>query len=127
MDVKSEQDALVLLRVTTTKCLAQDLANGTQAGEIDVDLTFTDDPPGGFGRTPERYLHICVVIAADVRTATGRDFFFSVKFVNDHQDKAISKFIFDAAKLLIDSKSASHAETIAWARSIVKSGGRHIV
>jgi hypothetical protein len=121
MDIQTEQGALVLLRVTTTKRLAEDLHNGTQAGQIEVKRTFTDDDPDGYGRTEGRYLHLCVVIASDVRTATGRDFYFGSDFMTDHQSAKISKFISDAADLLMNSKPGNHAAEVAWAQNIIAS------
>jgi hypothetical protein len=40
MPALSKQDAIVKVRLTTTKRLAEDLQNGTKPQDIDIDLTF---------------------------------------------------------------------------------------
>lgn len=104
MGSMTKQDAIVHVRVATHTQLAQDLANGTNPNSIDDDLTFTDDAPNGYGRTAQRYLHLCTVIAQDLRTSCHRELYFTVAFVNDHQSKPISDFIFDTADLLVKAK-----------------------
>jgi len=77
MPALSKQDAIVKVRLTTTKRLAEDLQNGTKPQDIDIDLTFTGNyPKDGYGRTPQRYLHLCTVIADDLRNSTHRDLRF---------------------------------------------------
>jgi hypothetical protein len=120
MPALSKQDAIVKVRLTTTKRLAEDLQNGTKPQDIDIDLTFTGNyPKDGYGRTPQRYLHLCTVIADDLRNSTHRDLYLTIAFVDDHEAKPISDFIFDAADLLLKAKQEPYvAAAQAWASQL---------
>jgi hypothetical protein len=85
-----------------------------------IDLVDDDDVDLAYGRTPDRYLHLCIVIADDIRASTGRDFYISIVFANDHETKPISDFIFDAATLLMATKKAVLAASAAWADAEIK-------
>lgn len=112
MIIRDIDDALFLVTRIVTTVLGKDV--GLAPDDIDIDLTFTDAKPDGYGRTHLRYLALCSSIEDQVRTSSGREFYYQVApFLLDHEGKPIKVFIVDSAKLLLRAPASAHAGKIA--------------
>ncbi len=120
MVTRTKDDALVLVTRTVTNCLSAELGNNPPPNLIDTGKTFTGSSAAtSYRLTPARYGHVCYDVANDLRISSGRDFYYTTDFIDDHEDKKISKFIFDTATILLAAPELPHVATaVAWVSSL---------
>jgi hypothetical protein len=111
MIIQDLDDARFLVNLTVTTVLGKDVHKDPH--QIDIDLTFTDADPDGYGRTILRYHKICEDVASELRHSSGRVFYYDIAFVDGHEGKSINDFIIDTAPILLASPLSDHAVEIA--------------